>query len=62
MKKSFNYWSYLHIALLQIGPSLLGQGFPIPATWLFNCLLRGINPIIDKPPINADNDDEYYAA
>ena len=40
----------------------LGQGFPSPATMLFNCLARGIMPIINRPPVGIDNYQEHYEA
>ena len=42
--------------------TLLGQGLPSPATMMFNCLIRGIMPIINRPPVGADNDDEHHKA
>ena len=60
MKKCFNSWSDIHIGLLQIRSTPLGQGPPSPATLLFNCLVRGIMPIIDRLPINTDSDDKHH--
>ena len=48
------------MALLQIRTTLLGQGLPRAATLLFNCQVRGIMPLMDRKPINIDNDDEHY--
>ena len=62
MKKWFDSRSDIHIALLQIRSTPLGQGLPSPATLLFNCLVGGIMPIIDRSLINTDNDDEYHIA
>ena len=50
----------IHMAMLQIRPTPLGQGFPSPAKLLFNCPVRGIMPVMDRPPITIDNDDEYH--
>ena len=62
MKKCFDSGSDMHIALLQTRSTPLGQGLPSPATLLFNCLVRGIMPRIDRLPINTDNDDEHHTA
>ena len=48
------------MAMLQIGTTPLGQGLPSPATLLFNCHVRGIMLLMDRPPINVDNDDEHH--
>ena len=32
------------------------------ATLLFNCLIRGIMPIVNRPPIGLNNVDEHYEA
>ena len=50
----------IHIAMLQIRTTLLGQGLPSPVTLLFNCPVRGIMPVMDRPPINVDNDEEHH--
>ena len=60
MKKGFNSGSDIYIALLQIRSTPLGQGLPSPCTLLFNCLVRGIMPIIDRLLINTNNDDEHH--
>ena len=60
MKKCFNSGGDVHIALLQIRTTPLGQGLPSPATLLLNCLGRGIMPIMDRPLINTDNDEEHH--
>ena len=56
----FESGSGIHIALLQIRSTPLGQGLPSLATLPFNCPVRGIMPIIDRPPINTDNDDKHH--
>ena len=38
----------------------LGQGLPSPITILFNCPIRGILPIINRPPVVIDNDEEHH--
>ena len=40
----------------------LGPGLPSPATLLFNHLTRGIMPIINRPLISIDNDNEHHKA
>ena len=40
----------VHIALLQIRTTPLGQGLLSPPTTLFNCLVRGIMPVMNRPP------------
>ena len=62
MKKCFNSGSDIHIALLQIRSTLLGQGLPSPVTLLFNCPIRGIMPVIDKLLINTNNDAKHHTA
>ena len=50
----------MHIALLQIRSTPLEPGLPSPATQLFNCPIKGNMPIINRLPINSDNDDKHY--
>ena len=38
----------------------LAQGLPSPAAMLFKCPIRGIKPIINRPPVGIDNDQEHY--
>ena len=47
----------IHISLLQIRTTPLGQGLPSPATLLFNYLVRGITSVIDRLLINTDNNE-----
>ena len=47
MKKCFNYGSDVHIALLYILTTPLGQGLPSPAKLLSIHLVRGVMPVID---------------
>ena len=49
------------MALLQIHMTGLGKGLLSLATLLFNCLVCGIMPVIDRKPIGRDNDDEHHS-
>ena len=40
----------------------LGQGLPSPATMLFNHLIRGIMPIVNRLPVGSNNDEEHHSA
>ena len=60
LEKCFDSRGDQHIALLQICMTPLGQGLPSPATKLFNCPIRGIMPIINRPLGGIDNDQEHY--
>ena len=62
LKKCFDSKSDPHIALLQICMIPLGQGLPSPATMLFNCLISGILPVINRLQVGIDNDQEDYEA
>ena len=62
LKKSFDSRTDPHKALLQRQMMLLGQGLLSPATMLFNCLIRGIVPVINRPPVGTENDDEHHKA
>ena len=63
MKKGTETNEDIHIALLQIRPIPLEPGLQSPATLLFNLPIQGIMPIINRLPINSDNDDdEHYEA
>ena len=48
------------MVLLQIRTTAVGQGLPSPATLLFNHPVCGIMPVMDRKPINIDNDDEHH--
>ena len=50
----------IHMVLLHIRTTPLGQGLPSPATLLFNHPVCGIMPVMDRKPINIDNDDEHH--
>ena len=60
MQKCSDSGGDIHMAMLQIRTTLLGQGLPSPAMPLFNCLIRGIIPVMDSQPIKIDNDDEHH--
>ena len=62
MKKSIETNEDIHVAVLQITSTLLEPGLQSPASLLFNPLIWDIMPIINRLPINWDNDDEYYEA
>ena len=62
MKKCFDSGSDVHIALLQIRTTPIRQGLLSPATLLFNCQVRGIMPVMNRLPINTDNDEEHHKA
>ena len=51
----------IHMALLQIHTTPLGQGLPSLATLLFNCPVHSIMPVIDRKPIGGDNDNEHHS-
>ena len=59
-KKCFDSSGDPQIALLQICVTPLGQRLPSLATMLFNCLIIGILPVINGPPVGIDNDQEHY--
>ena len=48
------------MALLQIHTTPLGHGLPSLATLLFNHLVCSVMPMIDRKPVNIDNDDEHH--
>ena len=58
--KCFDIKSDKHLALLQVRTMLLGPGIPSPATLLLYHPTRGIMPLINSPPIRANNDDEHH--
>ena len=49
------------MVLLQIRTNPLGQGLPSPATLIFNHLVHGIMPVIDRKLIGRDNGDEHHS-
>ena len=60
MKKCIETNEDKHVALLQIRSASLEPGLLSPATLLFNCIIPGIMPIINRLPINLGNDEEHY--
>ena len=48
------------MTMLQVRTTPLEKGLPSPAKLLFNCLVRGIMPVMDRQPINIDNDDKHH--
>ena len=60
IKKCSDSGDDIHMAMLQIRNTPLGQGLPSPAMLLFNCPVRGIMSVMDRQPINIDNDDEHH--
>ena len=62
MKKCVDSRNDMHIALLQIRTTPLGQGLPSSAILLPNHLVRGIMPVLDRLPTGTDNDDEHHKA
>ena len=58
-KKCLDSSGDIHMTMLQIRTTPLGLGLPSPAMLLFNCPVRGIMPVMDRPPINVDNEDEH---
>ena len=62
MKKCIESNDDTHIALLQIRATPLEPGLPSPASLLFNHPIWDIMPIINRKPINSDNDDDHYEA
>ena len=61
LKKCFDSRSDLHIALLQIQMTPLGQGLASHTTMLFNHLIRGIMPVVNRPLIGSDSDEHHNA-
>ena len=49
-----------HIALLQIRSTPVEQGLPSTVTLLFKHPIGSIMLILNRPPVNTDNDDEDY--
>ena len=62
MKKCNKTNAETYVALLQIRATQLEPGLPSPVTLLFNCSIQGIMPIINRLPINSDNDDVHFEA
>ena len=43
-----------------MGSMPLGPGLPSPAMLLFNCPIRGIMPIINRPLIGLNNNEDHF--
>ena len=50
----------IHMALLQIHTTPLGQGLPSLATLLFNHSVCSVMPLIDRKPVSVENDNEHH--
>ena len=61
LKKCADCGGDIHMALLHICTTPLGQGLPSPAALPFNHWVCGIMPVIDRKPIGGDNDDEHHS-
>ena len=57
IKKCSDPGGGIHMVLLQITTTPLGQGLPSPTTLLFNHPVCGIIPVIGKNLISVDHDD-----
>ena len=62
LKKCFDTKGDPHTFLLWILMTLLGPGLPSLATLLFSCPIRCIMPIISRPLVVINNDEEHYEA
>ena len=60
IKKCSDSSGDVHMALLQIRTTSLGQGLSSLAMLLFNHPVCSIMPVIDIKPISVDNDDEHH--
>ena len=60
IKKCSDSSDDVHMILLQIRTTPLGQGLPGLATLLFNNLVCSIMPMTDRKPVSVDNDDEHH--
>ena len=60
IKKCVDSGGNIHMALLQICTTPLGQGLLSLATLLFNCPVCGVMPVIDRKPVGIDNDGEHH--
>ena len=60
MKKCMDSGSDIHMVLLQICTTPLGQGLPSLATLLFNHPVCDVMPVIDRKPVSVDNDDDEH--
>ena len=51
----------IHMALLKIHTTPLGQGLLSLATLLFNHLVHRVMPVLDRKPIGGDNDNKNHS-
>ena len=63
-QKCIDTKSDIHLALLHIRSTPLWSGLPSPPPTMlsFNYPIRGIIPIINRPPANSNNNKEQYEA
>ena len=60
-KKCTNSSGDINMALLQIHTTPLGQGFPSPATLMFNRQVCGIMPVLDHKPVGHECVDKHHS-
>ena len=60
IKKCSDSGGDIHMVLLQIRTTPLGQGLPSSAMLLFNHPVHGIMPLMGRKPINVDIDDNHH--
>ena len=59
-KKCSDCGGDIHMSLLQIRATPLGQSLPSLAMFLFNHQICSIMPLINRKPVSVDNDDEHH--
>ena len=60
LRKCLDTNNDVNIARLQIRSMCIGAGLPSPAFLLFNRLIRGLLPQMNREAININNDDAQY--
>ena len=60
IKKCIDTISDIHLALLQIRSNPQGPILPSPTMLLFNHQIIGNMPVINRLPVNSNNDGEHY--
>ena len=60
IRKCTDTKSDIYVAFLQMRSTPLGPGMPCPAMLLFNCPRRGFKSIINRWPVNSNNDDDEH--
>ena len=60
LKKCVDSCGDIHMVLLQIHTTPLGQGLPSLATLLFKCPVCGVMSVIHRKPVSVDNDDKHH--